>query len=124
MLKGRKIAKWAGAMAIAISIATMLWCGAAGAATVHVASQLKASGTVASVNGTNVAGTCGGGRQKAGTSPNDPEHHVHGRRRGEHHHLPGAGVSAPSFDIVCVGDRAQAVGTLSSSAVRPPPRWS
>ena len=84
----------------------------------------KASGTVASVNGTNVAGTCGAAGT-AGDFALTTQSTTYTVDVGANTTtFQERGVSAPSFDIVCVGDRAQAVGTLSSSAVRPPPRWS
>ena len=70
----------------------------------------KASGTVASVNGTNVAGMCGAAGTAGDFALTTQSTTYTVDVWANTTTFQERGVSAPSFDIVCVGDRAE-VGT-------------
>ncbi len=97
--------------------AAMSGGGAAAADTVHVQNHHATSGTVTSVNGTSVTGTCG-------TAGSPGDFGVMAQNTGytvdvgvpsttfkEHR------VSEPTFADVCVGDQARALGSVSTDDI-------
>ncbi len=112
MRKGRRIAR----VVTAVTAAAVLCGGAAAATTVRIGTHHKASGTVASVNGTTAPGICGtvgvaGDFTVTAHSTTDVVDVGSATTFQEH------GVAAPSFADVCVGDKVRAAGTITANDI-------
>ena len=76
----------------------------------------KVSGTVASVDGSTTSGTCGPSRAAGEFTLSAPSTN-YTVNVGTATAFKERGASSPSFSVVCVGDRGQAVGNVSPDGV-------